>query len=434
MKFRQLLAGMLACMSVLMSANSMAGEQIMVDKDEYEQLKAAVKFLMSERQENQKAVQEAKQAAQEAAASAKTATDNAEEATQVAEAAAEAVESPLLQGLQNISIGGYGEVHYNNLDAEDSNNDTDEFDLHRFVLFFGYQFTDNLRFYSEFEIEHGGIDPDGDPLGGEVEVEQAFIEYDFNQNTSVLGGVFLLPIGILNETHEPDTFYGVERNNVESIITPATWWAVGSKLTHLFDAGFKIEAAVHSGLEIPTTGGSAFRVRSGRQKASNADGSHIAYTGAATYTGVPGLEVGLAVQHQDDASQQGDDGLDDGFLYAAHLAYEGRLANMGVGLRAYYAEWDFNGDAVEAADDDEQKGWYIEPSIMPIENLGFFFRLEDVEGARERDEFEQWTLGANYWLHENVVLKVDYQDREHDEDAEEDRDFKGYNLGIGWSF
>ena len=434
MKIKQLSLGMLASIFILLSGNGFAGEQIMVDKEEYEQLKAAVKFLMSEREENQKAVQDAKQAAEDAAASAKIATENAEEATEVAEAAAEAVENPLLEGLQNLSIGGYGEVHYNNLSAEDDSRDLDEFDIHRFVLFFGYQFTDKLRFFSEFEIEHGGVESDGDPLGGEVEIEQAYIEYDFSNNTSVLGGVFLLPVGILNETHEPDTFYGVERNNIEAIITPATWWAVGSKLTHVFDAGFKLEAAVHSGLEIPTSGGSAFRVRSGRQKASNADGSHVAYTGAVTYTGVQGLEVGLALQHQDDASQTGGDGLDDGFLYAAHLAYAGNVGGLGVGLRAYYAEWDFDGDAVEAADDDEQKGWYIEPSIKPIENLGFFFRYEDVEGARERDEFDQWTLGANWWLHEHVVLKVDYQDREHDEDAEEDRDFKGYNLGIGWQF
>ncbi|MDW3096442.1 MAG: porin [Gammaproteobacteria bacterium] len=434
MKVKQFSFGFLVSMSLLISSNGFAGEQVTVDKEEYEQLKAAVKFLMSEREENKKAVQDAKHAAEEAAASAKVATDNAQEATEVAEAAAEAIENPLLEGLQNLSIGGYGEVHYNNLNAEDDSRDLDEFDIHRFVLFFGYQFTEKLRFFSEFEIEHGGVESDGDPLGGEVEIEQAYIEYDFNNNSSVLGGVFLIPVGILNETHEPDTFYGVERNNIEAIITPATWWAVGSKLTHVFDAGFKLEAAVHSGLEIPTTGGNAYRVRSGRQKASNADGSHVAYTGAVTYTGVQGLEVGLALQHQDDASQTGGDGLDDGFLYAAHLAYAGNVGGLGVGLRAYYAEWDFDGDAVEAADDDEQKGWYIEPSIKPIENLGFFFRYEDVEGARERDEFNQWTLGANWWLHEHVVLKADYQDREHDEDAEEDRDFKGYNLGIGWQF
>ena len=442
MKPTALVTGILLGFCLFIPLSSFAeGDKVMVDKEEYEQLKAAVKFLMGEREENQKAVEEAKQAAEAAAASAKEATENAEEATEVAEAAAEAAENPILEGLANVSIGGYGEVHYNNYQADDDDaapfdgeDNFDEFDIHRFVLFFGYQFSENLRFYSEFEIEHGGVESDGDPLGGEVEVEQAFVEWDFAENTSALGGIFLIPVGIINETHEPDTFYGVERNNVENIITPATWWAAGTMLTHRFDSGLKLEFAVHEGLEIPTTGGSAFRVRSGRQKSSNADGSHLAYTGAATYTGIQGLEVGATVQHQDDASQVSGDGLEDGLLWAGHIAYDGNIGGIGAGLRAYYAEWDFDGDAVELANDDEQHGWYIEPSIRPFNNVGFFARYEDIKGGRERDEFNQWSLGLNYWLHENVVLKADYVNREHDEDAEERRDFDGYNLGVGWSF
>ena len=429
MKPKSLVMGILLGFFLFVPLSAIAeGEKVMVDKEEYEQLKAAVKFLMDEREENQKAVEQAKQAA--------------EEATEVAEAAAEAAESPILEGLKNVSIGGYGEVHYNNYKADDDDanpfggeDNFDELDIHRFVLFFGYQFTENLRFYSEFEIEHGGVEPDGDPLGGEVEVEQAFVEWDFAENTSALGGIFILPVGIINETHEPDTFYGVERNTVENIIIPATWWAAGAMLTHRFDSGLKLEFAVHEGLEIPTTGSSAFRVRSGRQKSSNADASHLAYTGALTYTGIQGLEVGATIQHQDDVSQSGGDGLEDGLLWAGHIAYDGNFGDIGAGLRALYAEWDFDGAAVELANDDKQHGWYIEPSIKPFgDSLGFFFRYEDVKGGRERDEFNQWSAGLNYWLHENVVLKADYVNREHDEDAEEGRDYDGYNLGVGWSF
>ena len=429
MKPKSLVIGVLLVFFLYAPLSGFAeAEKIMVDKEEYEQLKAAVKFLMEEREDNKQAVQEAKLAA--------------EEATEVAEAAAEAAESPILEGLQNISIGGYGEVHYNNYEAKnsgatpfDGEDNFKEFDIHRFVLFFGYQFSDDLRFHSEVEIEHGGVEPDGDPLGGEVEIEQAYIEWDFAENTSALGGIFLIPAGIINETHEPDTFYGVERNTVESIIIPATWWAAGTALTHRFDSGLKLEFAAHEGLEIPTTGSNAFRVRSGRQKSSNADGSHLAYTGAATYSGIQGLEVGATIQHQDDASQVSGDGLEDGLLWTGHVAYDGNFGGVGVGLRALYAEWDFDGDAIEAANDDEQHGWYIEPSIKPFgDSIGFFFRFEEVEGGRDRDEFEQWSVGLNYWLHEHVVLKADFVDREHDVEAEEDRDYDGYNLGIGWSF
>ncbi|MCU7837673.1 MAG: OprO/OprP family phosphate-selective porin [gamma proteobacterium symbiont of Taylorina sp.] len=81
------------------------------------------------------------------------------------------------------TIGGYGELHYNNLENKKAGgSNKDELDLHRFVLFFGHEFNDDLRFFSEFEIEH---DIAGDGKNGEVEVEQAYVEYDFNDNFTI---------------------------------------------------------------------------------------------------------------------------------------------------------------------------------------------------------------------------------------------------------
>ena len=444
MEIKKLLLTFSLCIMIFTSGYASATDKVMVDKDEYEQLKAAVKFLMEEREANKQAVEEAKQAAEAAAISAQEASEVAEEATEtaveateVAEAAAEASENPILEKFENLSIGGYGEVHYNNWEAKDSDNDVDEIDIHRFVLFFGYEFTDNLRFFSEFEIEHGVA---GEGKNGEVEVEQAYIEYDFNESTSALGGVFLLPIGFLNETHEPETFYGVERNTVENVIIPTTWWEAGAMVTHRMDPGFEFNAAMHSGLEIPTTMPATARVRSGRQKASEADASYFAYTGAVSYTGYPGLYLGGAVQYQTDVTQTRGDGLDEGFLWNVNFAYEYSI----YALKALYAAWDFSGSCKTAAcsniEDtkfDNQDGWYIEPSVKPFSeiDLGFFARFEDTKGGRTADRFEQWSLGLNWWLHPNVVLKADVVDREYDDSTFADaNDFDGYNLGIGWSF
>ena len=120
-------------------------------------------------------------------------------------------------------IGGYGELHYNKISADAG--DSSEIDYHRFVLYFNHDFTDRIRFYSELELEHS-LAGDGKP--GEVELEQAFVEYALTDNTYARTGLFLLPIGIINETHEPPTFYGVERNSVENVITPTTWWEAGA--------------------------------------------------------------------------------------------------------------------------------------------------------------------------------------------------------------
>ena len=332
------------------------------------------------------------------------------------------------------TLGGYGEMHYNNLDAEDSARDLKEVDFHRFVAFVGHEFTDRIRFFSEVEIEHSLVKDTADGSStGEVELEQAYIEFDLNEQLKARGGLFLLPIGILNETHEPNTFYGVERNEVESIIIPSTWWEGGAAIGGHYGNGISWDFALHSGLEMPTTGGSAFRVRSGRQKVSNASADSLAATARVKYTGVPGLELAASLNYQDDASQSSDDGVDDGSLVSVHGIWNRGRFN----LRALWSQWNFNGDAIELADADRQTGWYIEPSLRlgtTDNDWGIYTRYQDVEGARDQDQFNQWELGLNYWPTGNVVLKFDYRDREHDLASARDRDFSGIDLGIGYQF
>ena len=346
------------------------------------------------------------------------------------------------------TIGGYGELHYNNIDADDSQYDNDEIDFHRFVLYFSHEFTDRLRLFSELEFEHaltednndceftvpdGGLNPgdtiecSGETGPGEVELEQAYIEYDITDQMSTKGGLFILPVGILNETHEPNTFYGVERNDVESIIVPSTWWAGGAALSGRHDNGISWDLAVHEGLKMDPA---SPVVRNGRQKTGEADASDFAYTGRVKYTGIPGLELAATLNYQTDASQESGDGLDEGLLFETHAVYQ----NGPFALRALYAEWDFDGSTVEAAGGDDQSGWYIEPSFKPWHNIGLYVRYEDLDGYRSRDQFDQWEIGANFWPHEDVVLKADYRSRDHDLSSESGRDFDAFDLGIGYQF
>ena len=141
------------------------------------------------------------------------------------------------------SLGGYAELHYNGGEA-------DEIDFHRFVIFMGHEFNDRMRFFSELEVEHSIA---GEGKVGEIELEQAFVEFDLTENTTSSVGLQLVPVGILNETHEPPTFYGVERNAVEKNIIPATWWEAGVKFTGKLGENLQYDAMVHSGLATPTT-------------------------------------------------------------------------------------------------------------------------------------------------------------------------------------
>jgi len=321
--------------------------------------------------------------------------------------------------LSDTTIGGYGELHYNNNDSKT------EIDFHRFVLFFGHEFTNKLRFFSEFELEHSIA---GEGKAGEVELEQAFIEYDVSKSVTATAGMFLIPIGIINETHEPPTFFGVERNPVEKNIIPATWWEAGAAFNYKPTGGLSFDAAITSGLNTPVDGSKAYLIRSGRQKVAKANAENLAFTSRVKYTAIPGLELAATVQYQEDIAQ-GAAGVDtaDATLLEAHAIYSANDFTV----RALYARWDINGDEAKALGRDEQTGWYVEPSYMFSEKIGAFARYAEYDN-NAGDSFDtkkkQTSVGINYYLHENVVLKADWEDNTGA------ADMQGFNLGVGYQF
>jgi len=314
------------------------------------------------------------------------------------------------------SIGGYGELHYNNIE------DSESIDFHRFVLFFGHEFSDSIRFYSELELEHA---ISGDGQVGEVELEQAFVEMDLTDDSRLKAGVFLLPIGVINETHEPPTFYGVERNPVEKNIIPATWWEAGANFNTQFSDGLSADFAIHSGLNVPTDGSNSFLIRNGRQKVAKASADSLAYTTRLKYTAVPGLELAASYQFQTDVTQGELDA--DASLFTAHAIYN--VGNFSV--RALYAEWNINGDEADVIGRDKQKGYYLEPSFKINENFGLFARYnlwDNNAGDSIDSEKKQTNIGLNYWPHEDVVFKVDIENTSGIIDND------GFNLGVGYQF
>lgn len=323
------------------------------------------------------------------------------------------------------TIGGYGELHYNNISDNIKDTDKKEFDFHRFVLFFGHEFTKKTRFFSELEVEHALA---GEGKKGEVEIEQAYIEHDFNQSFTGKAGLFLMPVGIINETHEPPVFYGVERNPVEANIIPATWWEAGLALNIKAAPGLAFDTAVTSGLAVATTGDKAFDIRSGRQKVSNAKGEDLAYTARVKYTAVPGLELAASAQYQSDLTQGAADvDAASATLLTTHAIYS--IQNFTI--KALYAQWDIDGKEAEILGKDKQQGYYIEPSYRFNESFGVFARYNawDNKAGNDADtEITQTNIGVNYWLHENVVFKADYETQGGAKDAD------GFNLGVGYQF
>ena len=329
------------------------------------------------------------------------------------------------------TVGGYGELHYNNLSSGIAGkDDKKELDFHRFVLFFGHEFSDKARFFSELEVEHGTIaDTDDGSSPGSVAIEQAYVQLDLSDSTSLNAGIFLVPVGFINEVHEPPRFYGVERPVVTKYILPTTWREGGVGLVGNSSSGLSYDIYLHSGL----SGGTD--IRGGRQKVAEAKANNLATTGRIKYTGINGLELAATLQYQDDMTQDTSDAVGSATLAQAQVRWQ--LTDLT--LTALYGQWNIdvaaNGTALDKARDN-QAGGYLEASYKINPRWGVFARHSQWDnGPRDTTQIGQDTVknqtdfGFNYWPHEDVVLKADYQ-------VQNDvaGDYSGFNLGVGYQF
>lgn len=328
------------------------------------------------------------------------------------------------------SIGGYGELHYNG-------GDSPNVDLHRFVLFFGHRFNDWISVQSELEVEHALVAGDGSS-SGEVELEQAFIDFKLSEEMNAQTGVILVPVGILNETHEPNTFYGTERNNVEKNIIPTTWWEAGVNLKNVWgDSGFSSDLFFSSGLSSPTSGSNAYKPRNGRGKVSKQIAEDGAVTGRVRWTGIPGVNLSAVVQYQANMTQnQTSQDLDaHGWLSNANL----EIQRGPWGFRGLFARWDVSGSTAKSLGRDIQQGWYLEPSYRHEISekwgvVGTFFRYnyyDNNAGNSNKTGITEYQMGFNYWPHPDVVMKADYDIIDRDDGGDGD---DRINLGLGWQF
>ena len=355
------------------------------------------------------------------------------------------------------TIGGYGEVNYHNLRADQydsSGNPTgtannDLVDLRRLVLFVGHDFSDSLRLRSEIEFEHaklagdeaaacgasGGTDC-GPGSRGEVDIEQAYLEKDFSPNLTARAGVFLMPIGIINESHEPPTFYGVERNPVEINIIPSTWDEPGVGLTYQVSDGLTLDTALTTGFKLDSA--TDYAIYEGPQDAAKAGANHGALTARLKWTAVPGLTLAASANYQSNISQGSDPNAGNAWLATADAVW----SRGPFTLKALYAQWNLAGSGPKAVGADLQRGWYLEPSYMLSEHLGFFTRYNrwnNQAGSQGPGgtQYSQWNLGFNYWLSPGVVIKADYQHERIPRlgvQSDETTPGTGFNLGVGYQF
>jgi hypothetical protein len=193
----------------------------------------------------------------------------------------------MLSEKSGLNIGGYGEVHFNQPLTKGQEN-LSTLDVHRLVMFLGYNFSSKTQFVSEIEFEYAK----------ELWVEQAFLQHKINRYMNFRAGLLLVPMGIINDYHEPTTFNGVERPVIDNRISLSTWREVGLGLSgNILPLTMKYQLYAVGGLNGYDTKGiftGSSGLREGRQKGSKAYASSPALTGKVEYYGIKNLNIGLS--------------------------------------------------------------------------------------------------------------------------------------------
>ena len=346
----------------------------------------------------------------------------------------------LLSSERGLSIGGYGEITYNNLEGK---SDPAEIDVQRLVILFAYKFDDRTSFVTEIEYEHVK----------EVYVEQAFINYVLADGVNLRGGLMLVPMGIINEYHEPTTFNGVERPSLDSKIVPTTWREMGIGVSgRINNASIRYQAYVMNGF---LSYGDSHKLRGsdglrkGRQKGAESVGSDVNFAGRIEYYGFPNLKFGLSYytgNTQTTAPEISNTQIGLSMVGLDYRYKNGKLSSRGQFISSSLSDTEAYNLAGNTDVGSAMGGYYVEGAynLLPLDSLqklDIFLRYENFNTHQKtagaliaNDAYHrvETTFGLSYHLANGAVFKADYQSKGT---AVEGSDAVGqFNLGLGVFF
>jgi hypothetical protein len=330
------------------------------------------------------------------------------------------------QDSETTSVGGYGEVHYINGSGPST---PATVNVRRFVVYLAHSFNEKLAFRSELEVEDAKIEG-GEP-GGEVALEQLYLDYMISPAFTMRAGLVLPPVGIVNEFHEPPTFNGVARPDFDRDVIPTTWREIGVGAVGAIPGSTGLSYRVYLVNGLKSDGFSAESgIRGGRQEGREASFANPSLTGRLEWAR-PGLRFGGSFWYGGSANQDpvlGTGTFDNavGLISAdarfdtGPFMFRGVVANISVS----------DAEAINAVHGIQVgsriAGGYVEgaynllSALAPgsAQRLNAFLRYEnydthaDVPAGITKDESlarRLTTFGLSYKPLYNVVFKGDYQ-------------------------
>ncbi len=330
------------------------------------------------------------------------------------------------------TVGGYGELHYNNTLEEGTA--TEKLDFHRFVLFIEHNWTPQWSFKSEVELEHNFVE--GGESAGELALEQAYVEYRPTDHTGLRAGVILLNVGLTNPNHEPPLFFSVERPEYSAYIIPTTWYGNGAALTGRFKA-FEYTFSLTEGLD-GARFSAANGIRKGREHGYKADASTLLYSLNLTYYGFNGWMLGGSYTYN---KARFDKNVFLPFsLTEFHFSYE----QNNLLIRGEWGQIHYNG-ASSGFTVERARGYYIDAgyaigALLDLQSaLIPWLRLSTRDtadklrtGINEHSyKYSTWLLGVDYKPLPDVVFKAELGRRKR---ASDGKTGDLFNLSVGYMF
>jgi len=336
--------------------------------------------------------------------------------------------SKIYQIERGLSIGGYGEFNFQKF-VSDQRGKRDQFDFLRFVLYTGYKFSDRILVNSEVEFEHattgeGTVSADS----GEVSLEFASLDFLLWEPLNFRAGLLLVPMGFVNEIHEPPFYHGNIRPEVERQVIPTTWREGGAGFFGTIAPGLEYRAYVMNSLN--AKGFASNNIRDARQKGNRALADDFSGTVRFDYTPIAGTTLGASFW----AGDSGQDGEFDGekpsaftLIWETHAQAHFRGLELRVlGAFVDIDDADVLSRALGETIAEDMFGFYAEAAydVLPLfrldtrQYLAPFFRYEifdtqdDVPRGFVRvpgNDVQLYTVGLSYKPHPQVVLKLDYR-------------------------
>ncbi|RMF74762.1 MAG: hypothetical protein D6738_05490 [Acidobacteria bacterium] len=351
---------------------------------------------------------------------------------------------------RGISIGGYGELLYENFDdttdAGAPSGKTDRFDLKRLIVYLGYKFNDRVLFNSEIEYEHA-LAGDGEP--GEVAIELAYLDFLIDPRANVRAGMVLVPVGFINELHEPPTFFSADRPQVERNIIPTTWRELG---VGVFGESGRVSYRAYLTTSLDAAGfSSSSGIRGGRQSGAKARAEDLALSGRLDVDVAPGLLVGVSAftgKTGQGRTTMGGTPIDgDLTLWDVHAEWRWKgLRARGLWASIDLDDADLISDLVGEPVGSEMSGWYLEAGwdvlwrrggeqeLIPFVRRESFDTLDEVPAAfagmgldGQRDVT---TIGVVYKPIPQVAVKLDFQNFDTASGSSVDQ----WNAALGFMF